>query len=139
MFCKKGVLKNFVKFTGKQLRQSLFFDKVVRAESKWLKNITVKTVHRPLNNWLLNTKEPVGKLVGRKVLLQTHHFDVQYRLGKANGSAEAISRGKCYMLMQQEFKFEDGLMLVTIEEKVKTAEVAEYTPKTQIRCFILVT
>ena len=111
----------------------------MRAESKWLKNIAVKTVHRPLNNWLLNTKEPVGKLVGRKVLLQTHHFDVQYRLGKANGGAEAISRGKCYMLMQQEFKLEDGLMLVTIEEKVKTAEVAEFTSKTQIRCFILVT
>ena len=25
MFCKKGVLKNFVKFTGKHLCQSLFF------------------------------------------------------------------------------------------------------------------
>ena len=139
MFCKKTVLKNYVKFTGKQLRQSLFFNKVVRAESKWLKNITVKTVHRPLNNWLLNTKEPVGELAGRKVLLQTHHFDVQYRVGKANGSAEAISPGKCYMLIQQEFKLEEGLMLVTIEEKVKTAEVAEFTSKTQIRCFILVT
>ena len=28
MFCKKGVLENFVKFTGKQLGQSLFFNKV---------------------------------------------------------------------------------------------------------------
>ena len=28
LFCKKSVLKNFVKFTGKYLRQSLFFDKV---------------------------------------------------------------------------------------------------------------
>ena len=28
MFCKKGVLKNFVKFTGKYLCQSLFFNKV---------------------------------------------------------------------------------------------------------------
>ena len=28
VFCKKGVLKNFLKFAGKQLCQSLFFNKV---------------------------------------------------------------------------------------------------------------
>ena len=28
MFCKKGVLRNLTKFTGKQLCQSLFFNKV---------------------------------------------------------------------------------------------------------------
>ena len=28
MFCKKGVLKNFTKFTGKHLCQSLFFNEV---------------------------------------------------------------------------------------------------------------
>ena len=28
VFCKKGVLRNFVKFTGKDLCQSLFFNKV---------------------------------------------------------------------------------------------------------------
>ena len=27
VFCKKGVLRNFVKFTGKHLCQGLFFDK----------------------------------------------------------------------------------------------------------------
>ena len=27
VFCKKGVLRNFAKFTGKQLCQSLFFNK----------------------------------------------------------------------------------------------------------------
>ena len=30
MFCKKGVLRNFTKFTGKQLWQSLFFNKVAK-------------------------------------------------------------------------------------------------------------
>ena len=29
VFCKKGVLRNFPKFTGKYLCQSLFFNKVV--------------------------------------------------------------------------------------------------------------
>ena len=28
MFCRKYILRNFVKFTGKQPRQSLFFNKV---------------------------------------------------------------------------------------------------------------
>ena len=28
MLCKEDILKNFVKFTGKHLRQSLFFNKV---------------------------------------------------------------------------------------------------------------
>ena len=28
LFCEKGALKNFAKFTEKHLRQSLFFDKV---------------------------------------------------------------------------------------------------------------
>ena len=28
MFCKKGVLRNFIKFTGKHLCQNLFFDTV---------------------------------------------------------------------------------------------------------------
>ena len=30
VFCKKGVLRNFTKFIGKHLCQSLFFNKVVR-------------------------------------------------------------------------------------------------------------
>ena len=29
VFCEKGVLRNFTKFTGKHLRQSLFFNKVL--------------------------------------------------------------------------------------------------------------
>ena len=31
VFCKKGVLRNFAKFTGKHLCQSLFFNKVAGA------------------------------------------------------------------------------------------------------------
>ena len=32
MYCKKGVLKHFAKWTGKHLQQSLFFNKVCRLE-----------------------------------------------------------------------------------------------------------
>ena len=34
MFCEKGVLRNFAKFTGKHLCQSLFFNKVAGAASE---------------------------------------------------------------------------------------------------------
>ena len=34
VFCKKGFLRNFAKFTGKHLCQSLFFNKV--ADLRWL-------------------------------------------------------------------------------------------------------
>ena len=37
LFCEKGVLKNFTKFTGKHLRQSIFFDKVADRVQLYLK------------------------------------------------------------------------------------------------------
>ena len=36
MFCRKGVLRNFTKFTGKHLHQSLFFNKVATLLKKGL-------------------------------------------------------------------------------------------------------
>ena len=44
MFCKKGVLRNFTKFTGKNLYQSLFFNKVAGLRS--CKFILKETLHR---------------------------------------------------------------------------------------------
>ena len=48
VFCKKGVLRNFTKFTGKHLCQCLFFNKAalkacnfVKKETRWL--VLVKT------------------------------------------------------------------------------------------------
>ena len=39
-FCEKDVLKNFAKFPGKHLSQSLFFDKVASATSNFFKKET---------------------------------------------------------------------------------------------------
>ena len=53
--------------------------------------ITVQTDHRNLK-WLMAMKDPQGRL-GRWVLrLQRHRFDVEYRAGKANEVADALSR-----------------------------------------------
>ena len=37
VFCKKGVLRNFAKFTGKHLCQSIFFNKVADRSATLLK------------------------------------------------------------------------------------------------------
>ena len=43
MFCKKGVLKDFAKFTGKYLCQSLFFNKVAGGANTVTTNTNVST------------------------------------------------------------------------------------------------
>ena len=47
VFCEKGVLINFAKFTGKHLRQSLFFNKVAGACIFYIliKNFCIKSSH----------------------------------------------------------------------------------------------
>ena len=44
MFCKKGVLTNSAKFTGKHLCQSLFFNKVAGAARNLIKKETLAQV-----------------------------------------------------------------------------------------------
>ena len=44
LFCKKGVLKNLAKFTGKHLRQSLSFNKVACAAYNFIKKETLAQV-----------------------------------------------------------------------------------------------
>ena len=44
MFCEKGVLRNFTKFTGKQLCQSLFFNKVAGLRQLQLTIYTIPTI-----------------------------------------------------------------------------------------------
>ena len=44
VFCEKGVLRNFSKFTGKQLCQSLFFNRVADAACNFIKKETLAQV-----------------------------------------------------------------------------------------------
>ena len=44
MFCKKGVLKNFAKFTGKHPSQSLFFNKLAGQACNYIKKETLALV-----------------------------------------------------------------------------------------------
>ena len=44
VFCKKGVLRNFTKFTGKHLCHSLFFNKVAGSACNFIKKETLAQV-----------------------------------------------------------------------------------------------
>ena len=44
VFCKNGVLRNFAKFTGKHLCQSLFFNKVAGGACNFIKKETLAQV-----------------------------------------------------------------------------------------------
>ena len=57
VFCKKGVLRNFAKFTGKRLCQSLFFNGVAGACKENL------VFH---NHWLVSFLAPIIKNDGKK-------------------------------------------------------------------------
>ena len=42
--------------------------------------------------WLMNIKEPTGRLARWALLLQQHDFAIEHRSGKSNGNADALSR-----------------------------------------------
>ena len=64
-FIKKGVLKNFTKFTGKRLCQSIFFNKVIKKFLKFIKKETLAQVFSCefceifKNTFLQNTSGPL--------------------------------------------------------------------------------
>ena len=53
MFCKKGVLKNFAKFTGKQVCQRLFFNKVAGLGLGLYEVITRFNTPENLSFWIM--------------------------------------------------------------------------------------
>ena len=48
MFCKKGVLGNFAKFTGKHLRQSLIFNKLAGLRPNFILDVSMGNMNKSL-------------------------------------------------------------------------------------------
>ena len=71
MFCKKGVLRNFAKFTGDHLCQSFFFNKVAGLESATL--LKKRSWHRcfPVNF----TKSPRTSFLTEHLQWLLLHYD----------------------------------------------------------------
>jgi hypothetical protein len=51
----------------------------------------VETDHKALQ-WLMDQKEPQGRLARWTMSLQQYNFEIQYKKGKANGNADTLSR-----------------------------------------------
>lgn len=59
------------------------------------KRFTIYTDHRPLT-WIMSIKDPNSKLTRWRLRLAEYNFNVEYKKGKANTNADALSRIQIY-------------------------------------------
>ena len=107
VFCKKGVLRNFAKFKGKHLCQSLFFNKVVGLRPAtllkkrlWHRHFPVNFMKFPRTPFLQNTSRQLLLILQKMTLkvLPLNNSDPSIRISKVYGSSVCKSIDVIYKL-----------------------------------------
>ena len=62
------------------------------------RKFTIYTDHNAVR-WLMNIREPTGRLARWALLLQQYDFEIVHRSGKSNGNADALSRREYYSVL----------------------------------------
>jgi hypothetical protein len=55
------------------------------------RRFTIVTDHKPLT-WIFSVKDPSSRLLRWRLLLEEYQYDIQYKAGKRNTNADALSR-----------------------------------------------
>ena len=88
---------------------------------------TIVTDHKPLN-YILNTKEPAGKETRWVLLLQAYDYDVEYKPGKLNNNADALSQREYSNANQSD---NNEIFLFSLNNHNSTREELDVNPKSQ--------
>ena len=95
MFCRKGVLKNFAKFTGKHLCQSPFLNKVSRGSCNFIKKEALAQVFHV--NFVKFLRIPFLQDTFERLLLTDFHWKIQiiFIIAKHVWPSYRISKKEC--------------------------------------------
>lgn len=70
------------------------------------RKFTIVTDHKPLT-WLFNCKDPGSRLLRWRLKLSEYDYSIQYKPGKINSNADALSRPISINIVQKDDQFEN--------------------------------